>query len=78
MSKTKTKLKTEIENLNFVIEQKDKTIQMLKNTCWELINKENQENQNTRHASLIFWAGFSLGFLVNSLFVAAMMWFVRG
>lgn len=69
MAKSKTKLKTEVENLNFVIQQKDKIIAALKNTCWELMNfREKSLKENNSY----FQAGFFIG-LILGLFIAVVL-----
>lgn len=72
MAKSKTKLKTEVENLNFVIQQKDKIITALKNTCWDLMNfREKALKENNTY----FQTGLFIGLIFGLTLAAALVYF---
>lgn len=66
MSKSKTKLKKEIENLNYIIQAKDKTIKVLKNTCTDLMRFKDESLKKTElglQCGLFF--GMALGLIIE-------------
>lgn len=69
MAKSKTRLKTEIENLNFVIQQKDSTIKALKNTCWDLMDLRDKD---LKQANSYFQVGLLLGIILGLILTLAM------
>lgn len=75
MSKTKTKLKNEVETLASIIENKNEALRYYHKLAWNL-QEENAKLYKSNQ--ILFWTGFSLGFIVNILFVAALAWVFRG